>query len=394
MKKRKKYLIAAALLAIPAFITLIFRCCGKPIPEVECTRIYTGSIEESIPASGKIRPASEVKVTSDVSGEIISLRCKEGDTVAKGDTIVLICQDLYISAVEHTQASLNSLIAQNHRARAELKKAEADYIRDSILFAKDAASKADLEAAEAALSIAQESFKASEYSIMSGEAEVKEALESLSKTVICAPMSGIISRLWVEKGERVVGTSQMAGTELMRIADFSKMELLVDVSENDIVRIHKGDTADVSVDAYPSVKFTGFVTKMANSAKNIDATFENLTNFEVRIEIAPCTVRLLPGMSATASIASSRTDRCLVAPLSSVFSEKGREYVWAADAEGSIREQEIKTGIQDLSSIEVTEGLVEGDIVISFPNDVNSKGLHTGDRIRIIERYESENTFN
>lgn len=394
MKRRKKYLTAAALLIIPAFITLIFKCSGKPIPEVECSRIHRWSIEETIPASGRIRPASEVKVTSDVSGEIISLRCKEGDTVAKGDTIVLICQDLYISAVEHAQASLNNLIAQNHRARAELKKAEADYVRDSILFAKDAASKADLEAAEAALSIAQESFKASEYSIMSGEAEVKEALESLSKTVVCAPMSGIISRLWVEKGERVVGTSQMAGTELMRIADFSKMELLVDVSENDIVRIHKGDTANVSVDAYPSVKFTGFVTKMANSAKNIDATFENLTNFEVRIEIAPCTVRLLPGMSATASITSSRTDRCLVAPLSSVFSEKGREYVWAADAEGSIREQEIKTGIQDLSSIEVTEGLVEGDIVISFPNDISSKGLHTGDRIRIIERYESENTFN
>lgn len=393
MKRRILYSLALLLLIVSAAV-IVFKCSSNPAPVVKCSVIYTGSMEESIPASGKIRPASEVKVTSDVSGEIISLRCKEGDTVHKGDTIVLICQDLYISAVEHAQATLNNLIAQNHRARAELKKAESDFTRDSILFVRNAVSQAELESAEAALSMAKESFKASEYSIMSGEAEVKEALESLSKTIICAPMSGIVSRLWVEKGERVVGTSQMAGTELMRIADFSRMELLVDVSENDIVRIHKGDTAAVSVDAYPAEEFRGFVTKMANSAKNIDATFENLTNFEVRIEIAPCTARLLPGMSATASISSSRRDSCIIAPLSAVFSEKGQDYVWIADEDGSIRKQTIKTGIQDLSSIEVTEGLVKGDCAVSYPHDIDSKGLRSGDRIRIVKTYESENSFN
>ena len=382
--KRFKWGAAAA-----AGLIVIFLCFsgggGDPV-EVECEEVRAGAIVETIPATGRIQPVVEVKISPDVSGEVVDLFFKEGDTVRAGDTLLRIKPDLYMSQVEQAEAALNALKAEHLRQEAEERQAKLSFERSLSLYEVEAISESEFEAAKAKYEIAQESVKAARYSILSGRAQLKEARENLGKTTIFSPMDGVVSRLNIEKGERVVGTSQMAGTEMLRIADFSKMELLVDVGENDIVRIAVGDSAKVEIDAYQRHKFTGIVTQIANSAKNIDVTFNQVTNFEVRIEILPGGKRLLPGMSATASIASGSRERVLTVPLGSIFTRDKEQYVWIVDEGSLARCRRVETGIQDFSRIEVTGGVGPGEKVITGPVGAISKDLSDGQKVKIAER--------
>lgn len=377
-KKFKWGTLSAAAILIVVFISSL----GSDEMEVECEEVTFATIVESIPTSGRIQPVVEVKISPDVSGEVVELSCKEGDEVSRGDTLLMIRQDLYISQVEQAEAALNALKAEHLRQEAEERQARLAYERGLLLFEAEAISESEFEEVKARYEIAQECVKAARYSILSGRAQLKEARENLAKTTIFAPMDGIVSRMNIEKGERVVGTSQMAGTEMLRIADFSKMELLVDVNENDIVRIRLRDSAQVEIDAYPHCRFTGFVTQIANSAKNIDATFNQVTNFEVRIEIVPGEHRLLPGMSATASIFTGSSEEVATVPLKSIFTIDGTEYVWIVEDGRTVRRKQVTSGIQDFSRIEILSGVGPGDKVITGPLGAITKSLADGQRIK------------
>jgi len=382
--RRLKLGIAAAAGAL--LLMICIGRCGSDAVAVECEEASCSAIVETIPASGRIQPVVEVKISPDVSGEVVELFCKEGDLVFKGDTLLLIRQDLYISQVEQAEAALNALRAEHLRQEAEARQAKLSFERSISLYEAEAISESEFEAVKAKYEIAQESVKAARYSILSGRAQLKEARENLGKTTIFAPMDGIVSRMNIEKGERVVGTSQMAGTEMLRIADFSKMELLVDVNENDIVRIRPQDSAIVEIDAYPNEKFTGTVTQIANSAKNIGATFNQVTNFEVRIEIAQGARLLLPGMSATASIVTGSSDAVVTVPLKSIFTIDKEEYVWIAEDGKTARLRRVVTGIQDFSRIEIRSGVGQGEIVITGPLGAINKGLTDGQKIKTEEK--------
>lgn len=392
MKIRKKLILGISSASLIAIVVASFSSNHEKRIDVSCEILGLGEITEIIPASGKIKPVVEVKISPDVSGEIVELYCKEGDYVEAGEILLKIKQDLYLSQVEQAEAALNTLKAEYLRQQAEVRQTESAFRRNERLLEYNAVSKADYEASRAAYEIAVESVKAAEFSILSGEAQLKEANENLLKTTIFAPMAGTISKVEVEKGERVVGTSQMAGTEMLRIADLSNMELLVDVSENDIVRISPGDSAELIIDAYPSRKFFGIVTQIANSAKNIGISFNQVTNFEVRIGIVPesygdlldqRSTPLLPGMSAAASIITRKKENVHTVPLKSIFTEGRDEFVWVVNEDEMAEKKKILTGIQDISRIEVTDGLRTGDKIITGPLSAISKVLTQGSKLRV-----------
>ena len=379
LPKRRATVGAAAALVV---LIIIISGRSEDVPMVECAPARVGDLTESIPTSGKIRPVTEVKISPDVSGEIVELRCKEGDSVLRGDTLILIKQDLYRSRLERAEAALASLRAQHCRYEAELSKASLDFGRSKKLLEQQAISQAEYDASETSYNIALQAVKASKFTIQSGAAELREARESLAKTTICAPMSGTVSRLGVELGERVVGTSQMAGTEMLRIADLTNMELVVEIGENDVVRIKPRDSVAIDIDAYPHRVFSGFVSKIANSAQNIDASFEKLTNFEVRIAIDSCDATLLPGMSASASIVTESRADCILIPPGSVFAQGKREFVWVVLDDCTVEKREIETGIQSLASIEALRGLSDGERIVTGPLSAISKDLSDGQKVK------------
>ena len=324
-------------------------------------------ITETVPANGRIQPVTEVKISPDVSGEIVELNCEEGDRVNAGDLLIKIKQDLYISAVEQAEASLNSVKAQYLQQKAQLIQIEAAHERNKSLFEQKAISQQELETSTSQYQVAVEQLNAAKYNIKSAEAALKEARENLVKTTIYAPMSGIISDLAVEKGERVVGTSQMAGTEMLRIADMEKMEVLVDVNENDIIRLSQSDTADIEVDAYPNRKFKGVVTHIANSANSTGTTVsaDQVTNFEVKVKILPESygdlleknpIPFRPGMSASVSIITDYRADAIVIPIQAITTRTEladssatnavNEFVFVYDSiTGRVAPQMITTGI-------------------------------------------------
>ncbi|MEZ7954869.1 MAG: efflux RND transporter periplasmic adaptor subunit [Bacteroidales bacterium] len=326
MKKSFKWIIGAAVLIIVALVIFGRKNSNKGV-EVTTQVVAKGTITEVIPANGKIKPVVEVKISPDVSGEIVELNFKEGDNIKRGELIIKIKQDVYISMRDRAEASLNSVKAQLTQQLAQFKQIEQSYLRNKTLYEQKAISEADYENALSQYNVTKEQIKAAEFNVKSATAALQEAQDNLVKTTIYAPMDGIISKMNVEKGERVVGTSQMAGTELLRIANFDQMEVLVDVNENDIIRIQERDTAMVEVDSYPGRKFTGMVTQIANSAKNIGSSIEQVTNFEVKILILPESYQDLvkeglnpfrPGMSATASIQTERRDNIISIPVQTI----------------------------------------------------------------------------
>ncbi|PKO95793.1 MAG: efflux RND transporter periplasmic adaptor subunit [Bacteroidetes bacterium HGW-Bacteroidetes-7] len=400
-KKNIKWIIAIAFVLI---VVLAFygNSKKKNVTTVTVEKISRRSIIEVIPANGKIKPVVEVKISPDVSGEIVELNFKEGDHIKRGDLIIKIKQDVYISMRERAEASLNSVRAQLTQLQAQFVQVEQTYNRTKTLYEQKALSEADFESAQSQYLMAKEQIKAAEFNVKSSSAALKEAVENLTKTVIYAPMDGIISKMSVEKGERVVGTSQMAGTEMLRIANFENMEVLVDVNENDIIRIKQGDTATIEVDAYPNRKFAGVVTQIANSAKNIGSAIEQVTNFEVKIYILQDSYSDLsatgrnpfrPGMSASVSIQTARKDSILTIPLQAITTRtdlipdsvktkmginESMEQVFIVKEDNTVEVREITTGIQDLANIEILTGLQDNESIVIGPFSAISKTLKKG----------------
>lgn len=395
MGKRRKgirYTLSTAAVIVAAVVLYALFRTDKGEPVV-ISRPARETIIEKIPANGKIRPVTEVKISPDVSGEIVELNVEEGDRVQKGDLIIKIRQDVYISLKDRAEASLNSTRAQYRQQKASFDQAEQNYNRNLDLYEKRAISLQEFEASTAEYEMASEQLKAAEFNIESATASLREAEENLTKTVIYSPIDGIISSLSVEKGERVVGTSQMAGTEMLRIADFNMMEVLVDVNENDIIRITKGDTADIDVDAYPGRTFKGVVTQIANSAKNLTATtsaLTDVTNFEVRIRLLPESyadllendpIPFRPGMSASVEINTDRQDNALTVPLQAVTSE---EYIFTYDpSTATVKSVKVSTGIQSIEDIQITGGLNNTDSlwIVTGPYSTVNRVLEDGMKV-------------
>ena len=365
-KKSRKWLIIGLLLILAAIAAaMYFKNASAPKGlEVEVSESETKSIRESVSASGRIYPEVEVVISSDVSGEIVDLYVEEGDSVVAGQLLLKIDPEAYLSSVERGEADLNNAKAQQAMSRAQIEtnkaqreelttsliQAERNHNRNQELFKQEVISQAEFDqtlaevesvkarmrSAEASIRSAEESALGSSFSVKSSEAVLKELRTNLGRTAIKAPNSGIITSLSVEKGERVVGTAQMAGTEIMRISNLSTMEVQVEVSENDILKVTENDLAEIEVDAYLDRTFTGYVTEIANSASNVAGTTsataslntDQVTNFIVKIRIDPNSYSDIgvdskgyafrPGMSASVDIITETKDDILVIPIQSV----------------------------------------------------------------------------
>jgi HlyD family secretion protein len=421
---------AVVLLMAGLFIAKQAGWVGQEKPEeVEFANVRTVDIIERVSASGRVQPEIEVRLSPDVSGEITALYVEEGDSVTQGQLLLKIRPDNYESLFARAQASVNSSKASAEQSKAALAQAEArlirskaDYDRNKKLFEDKVVSAADFEQVRANYQVAQQDIQASkaniraaEFNIKSAQASLRDAAENLRKTTIFAPANGVISLLNVEVGERVVGTSQMAGTELMRIANLSNMEVRVNVNENDIIRVTLGDTADIDVDAYSSTgrKFKGVVTEIANTASGVTTAAEAVTEFEVKIKILNGSFSDLmanrgrksypfkPGMTASVEVITDRKSNILSVPISAVttrnekvekttprantttkpLKEEPIKEVVFVDSAGIAKVREVKTGISDFENIEVLSGLKAGDKIVSGPFIVVSKRLKDGDKI-------------
>jgi HlyD family secretion protein len=388
------------------------------ITEVEVAKANEITIIETVSATGKIQPEIEVKISSEVSGEIISLPIKEGQVVKKGDLLVKINPDLYTSGYNRTVAGLSQTKAGLSQADASFNEAKASYDRNKTLFDKGIISKSEWDKAVSAYESAKANKQSAYYNVKSASATVNEAKDNLGRTTIYAPADGTISMLNVELGERVLGTQQMTGTELLRVANLNNMEVEVDVNENDIVKINVGDSANVEVDAYMKKQFKGIVTSISNSASTT-LTADQVTNFKVKVRILKESYQDLvvgkpasyspfrPGMTATVDIITKRKEKVIGVPISAVViktdttpvkkivvedesadqtikskSDKKMECVFVKKGTKAVIKV-IKTGIQDDTNIEVTQGLAKGDEIIVGPYTTVSKDLNSGDKISV-----------
>lgn len=419
---------------------------GKVEPtEVEYMKVARGTIVEKVSASGKIQPEVEVKVSPDVSGEIVSLNVAEGDSVVAGQELLKIRPDNYVSLLARAEAQVNAQKAGSEQSKAvlaqseaRLSKAKIDFDRNDRLHKDKVISDSDFDQFQSAYIVAKQDLeaakanvKAANFNVKSAEAAFKEAKTNLTKTTIYAPQSGIISKLNVELGERVVGTSQMAGTEMLRIANLNNMEVRVNVNENDITRVSLGDTVMIDVDAFSSSdrKFMGVVYEVASSANSSGtaAAVSNdaVTEFEVKIRVlrssyadliqGKLSYPLKPGMTASVEILTNRKSNILTVPLASVTtrelgaekksegdkpSEDGaavktqddanaerkrkeniREVVFVEE-KGKVKQVEVKTGISDFEHIEIVSGLKDGQQIISGPYATVAKKLNAGDLVK------------
>ncbi len=451
-KKNRRWLyIALLLVAIIAIAGAIFSN-----REPEGTKVFTEnaearSIQETVSASGKIFPQTEVKISSDVSGEIVELMVEEGDSVTAGQLLAKIDPDTYQSQVQRGVATVNSAKASQANSRSQIESAKAQvaqieaqlqnareiHERNDGLYKEGVVSEADyqlslsnLRALEANLVSAQanqesaaQSAQAAAFNVRSSEATLQELRTSLRRTTIYAPVDGVVSMLNVEQGERVVGTIQMTGTEMMRIANLEAMEVRVEVSENDIPRVAVGNTVDVEVDAYTDRKFRGTVYQVASSSTTAalaenNLTSDQVTNFEVRIRIEPSSYADLispnkpypfrPGMSASVDIYTRNEDGTVSLPIQAVTTREPEdddpnpnneskddllEVVFVIE-EDSVQMVEVVTGIQDDEFIQIRSGLSAGTQVVIGPYSAVARELDQGTKIYIVteeEYYESDN---
>ena len=337
-------------------------------------------IIETVSASGKIQPETEVKISPDVSGEIVSLYVMEGDKVEEGDLLLKIKPDTYQSMLERSQASLNTSKSALEKAIAQLSESESNFSRNKILFENGTISRSEFEKIEASYKVAVLSVEDGEYMVSSAEASLREAQENLNKTNIYAPISGTISRLNIELGERVVGTAQMAGTELLRLANLNLMEVAVEVNENDINSVSLNDTALIEVDAYLGNIYKGIVSEIANSANVMGVSADQVTNFEVKVRILD-EVSFRPGMTATVDIQTERAYAVLSLPIQAVTTRKDTaniqdkvECVFAFE-ENNASFIKVETGIQNDEFIQIISGLEEGQDIIIGPYSAVSRLL-------------------
>jgi HlyD family secretion protein len=384
---------------------------GKAVTiKVAVEKAELRSITETITANGKIQPEKEVKISPDVSGEIVEMNVKEGDNVTKGQLLCRIKPDTYISQRDRSMAAISSAKARQSQTEAQFIQADLSFKRSKQLFEEQTISKSEFEQAQASYTVAKSEVDAARFSVISAEASLKEANENLTKTTIYAPMTGTVSMLLVELGERVVGTSMMTGTEMMRVADLSRMEARVEVNENDIVRVNLGDTALISVDAYLDHKFKGVVTEIANSAKTTGVSADQVTNFDVKILVLAGSYQKLvkageinplrPGMSASVDIQTETRKSVLSVPIQSVTTRTDTTKMQVTASDEDIRTlifisegtyalaKDVKTGIQDNSFIEITSGIKEGDQVITAPFSAISKKLSDSTIIQIVKKEE------
>src|ERR1035437_878996 len=384
-------------------------CVGKALTvKVAVENAEKRTIVETITANGKIQPEKEVKISPDVSGEIVELTIKEGYSVEKGQLLLRIKPDNYISQRDRSLAEINSAQARRAQSEAQFTQAELSFKRNKQLYDQQTISKSDFEQAEATYNVAKAELDAAKFAITSAEASLKDANENLTKTSIYAPMTGTVSMLLVELGERVAGTNLMAGTELMRVADLSRMEAQVQVNENDIPRAKLGDTALIEVDAYLDQKFKGIVTEIANSAKTTGVSADQVTNFDVKILVLPQSYQKLvdagdknpfrPGMSATVDIRTQSKPDILAIPIQSVTTRTDTTKISVTPSEKDIRTlvfvtdgkyalaKDVKTGIQDNSYIEILSGVGVNDKVISAPFSAISKKLSDSTVIEVVKK--------
>ena len=358
--------------------------------EVQTACVSVADIAESIPAVGTVRPEVELEIAAEVSGEIVSLPVKEGAKVRSGDMLVRIKQDAYLATLESAGAALGMARAELSQQSKRTEQAVAEHARVAALHAGGAVSDSELEAARADSAMAQDALDAAGYAVRRAEAALREAEDNLSRTTVHAPMPGTISALYVRKGERIVGTSQMAGTLLMKVADLSRMEVIADISETDVVKLHVGDSATIRIDAIRDAEFRGKVVEIANSAKNIAGTFGQVANFEVRIAMLSLSspgdgMKVRPGMTASATIHTDLRRGILSVPVQCVFARDSKQQVWTVDKDGRARSATIKTGIQDFDRIEVLSGLAEGQRVISAPYSAITKELDEGTAVKVTD---------
>lgn len=441
MSKKKKssrviwYL--SVVVVVLVVVSVVLSRGKKNLEIVDIGEVKPTTITEKVGASGKVQPETEVKLSPDVSGEITELYVKEGDSVVKGQLLLRIRPDNYELAVQRSQASLNTskaALAQAQsrqlQAEAQLTRSKANFDRQKSLFEQKVISELEFEQATAEYKVAQQELEAakqnvisSQYNIQSANSTVNETIQNLTRTSVYAPISGIISKLSVEKGERVVGTAQMAGTELLRIANLNDMEVRVDVNENDIIRVSLGDTADVEVEAYRNRKFKGVVTSIANTA-NQALTAESVTEFQVKVRILSDSYKDLkaksgrlspfrPGTSASVEIITETKKDVLAVPLAAVVAkspeevnktadkksldnneEKKRgekksdkqEYVFVYNPESKkVELRQVKTGISDFENIEIKEGLKAGEKIVVGPFQAIDKKLKNGDEVQVLE---------
>ncbi len=417
---------------------------GAPPVDVTTEKAMKRSLIETVSANGKIQPEAELKITSDVSGEVVEMLVKEGDQVKKGQLLCRIKPDIYESAFERvnatvssSKANLQTTVAQLTQAKANLANAEASYARNKKLFDQSVisqqemdASKASYESAKANVEGLAESIKAADFNVKSMQASLKEANSNLDKTYIYAPVDGTVSKLNVEKGERVVGVQGLQGTEILRLANLNEMEASVEVNENDIINIHKNDTAIIEVDAYMGKKFRGIVTEVANSANTTGISVDQVTNFVVKIRMLresyldlitdqnPAPFR--PGMSASVEIQTRRANDVITVPIPAVTTrgndttelktrgpegedepkvvvkdekeeklnkkqEEIKECVFL-NVNGEAKMVQVTTGIQDNDYIEIKTGIKPGDEVISGPYGAVSKTLKNASKIKVVTK--------
>ncbi len=449
MNKKVLWIIIGLVLLI---VLLIFLKKAGVIGEEEGTRVATEQVTrktiiETVNASGKIYPEIEVKVSPDVSGEIVDLMVMEGDSVKKGQILARIYADIYLSQRDQASSSVTQQQAIVENSRAQLQSLEAardlakkTFDRQKQLLDEKVISRAEFEQAENALLTAEANYNAALQSIRSAQAQVagarsnlERANKDLSRTVVLAPMDGVVSLLNVKKGERVVGNSMMAGTEMMRIADMGRIEIRVDVGENDIPKVQIGDSAIIEVDAYSNRKFKGIVTQIASSSANLGqaaaTSVNDVTNYKVYILILPDSYKDLidpenmrrfpfrPGMTASADIQTHTKPNVLAVPINAVTTrEKGEDNVPASqqdvpEEEGMqqevresvsadldevvyvvdsttnmVRKVVVRTDIQDINYIEVLGGLKEGEQVVVAPYNIISKVLKDGMKVKVVPR--------
>jgi HlyD family secretion protein len=295
----------------------------KPIP-VTTEKAVRRTILQTVSATGKIQPETEVKISPEVAGEIIELPVDDGMQVKKGDLLVKIKPDSYKALLEQQEAAISAAKATNLQQKATMMKTEHDFKRAEDLFGKKLISEQEYNAAEAAHDVAKNTYESSLHEIERAQASSSQARDQLSKTTIYSPMDGTVTVLNSKLGERLVATNQFAGTEVMRVADLSHMQAVVDVNENDVVNVKLGDKASVKIDAYADRKFKGVVQQIANTGKTTGAgTQEEVTNFEVKIRIDDHDVTLRPGLSCTADIETNMVKDAVAVPMQSVTIRTG-----------------------------------------------------------------------
>jgi len=455
MNKTLKWIIIS-LVVIIALLVILKKAglLGKDQgTKVTAEKVMRRTIVETVNASGKIYPEIEVKMSPDISGEIVELNVAEGDSVKKGQVLAKIYGDIYATQRDQAAAIVNQQQAQlaNSEAsigamQAQLDQAKKTYDMQKQLYDGKVISANEFNTADAAYKSALANFSAAKQAINASQAGVESAKAGLAKAnkdislaTLVSPMDGVVDLLNVKKGERVVGSSMMAGTEMMRIADLSKIEIRVDVGENDIPKVHLGDTATIEVDAYNDRKFTGIVTQIASSnngaasqTDNSVSTSTDVTNYKVYIRISRDSYKDLinnsksksfpfrPGMSASADIQTKTKMNVLSIPINAVTTREKNdstgneqtqipanannnqasvtnadasnndldEVVFVVQPDGSVKKQIVKTGIQDINDIEITAGLKEGDEVVTGPYDVVSKTLKDKDKVKVVPKSE------